>query len=145
MTLKWWGPTGTRTHSAWLFWLQCQRITPRRHNTFNIEKCMKQIICYNNYFIFDSIVSSIYWTATTRERMPNKKEVTKVRKWGRHVSKVILPRTWVSEIIYDLRDWFIILHLFNYAASFWNLSEFLQLASCKISDPRLTFSTQILV
>ena len=35
MTLKWWGPSGTRTHSACLFWLQCQRITPRRHNTFN--------------------------------------------------------------------------------------------------------------
>ena len=35
MTLKWWGPTGTRTHSPWLFCnvnVQCQRITPRRHN-----------------------------------------------------------------------------------------------------------------
>ena len=36
MTLKWWGPTGTRTHSARLFWLQSQRITPLRHNTFNV-------------------------------------------------------------------------------------------------------------
>ena len=34
MTLKRWGPTWYRAHSAWPFWLQSQRITPQRQNTF---------------------------------------------------------------------------------------------------------------
>ena len=37
MTHQWWGPTGARTHSTLLFWLQRQRITPLRHNTFIIK------------------------------------------------------------------------------------------------------------
>ena len=41
MMLKWWGPSGYRTHSAWLFWQQKQQITPLPHNTFGTNHSLR--------------------------------------------------------------------------------------------------------
>ena len=49
MTLKWWGPTRYRTHSACLFWLQSKRITPMRHNVFK-KHSQSNIFVIFNYF-----------------------------------------------------------------------------------------------
>ena len=102
MTLKWWGPTEARTHSVWLFWLQSQRITSLRHNTFNNLFCFcdrwllemlsvwRTAICIRYAMVMLDqccVVWDIQITATTQHYVGHNNDLTNTdgnpRNWWR--------------------------------------------------------------